>query len=279
MNEVERFAGAVWERHCPDQDRPPIWVERLLQPQRSLEKTRFQRVEFAGADRFRPRDPQWSAITYEQVGHLVGAPVATGRGAGYVPRAAKSEVRWAFEEFAVARLAPSRPFREPTCMPAGVPWWRRQLRQMRPRHDARSCCWYHGGGWHRVNAMAIEVLRRARAQGVDPDGMEGFATAHAVASGVTRWDTEALATLFSIANAIQPSSGTGYINGRHRTQAMLEAGIRRTVVLHLVDEPWPSRRRLPPVPPLCPGTHPVVPRRPGAHLAGLGPCGAPSSPS
>ncbi|ALO91340.1 Transposase [Streptomyces hygroscopicus subsp. limoneus] len=29
---------------------------------------------------------------------------------------------------------------------------------------------------------------------------------------------------------------TGYINGQHRAQAMLEAGVRRTVVLHHVDE-------------------------------------------
>ncbi|MGW2035242.1 hypothetical protein [Streptomyces sp. NPDC001811] len=235
VNGVERFAGAVWERHCPDQDQPPIWVEGRLRPQGSFEETHFQRVEFAGADRYLPRDPKWSVITHEQVRHLVGAPVATDRGAGYVPRAAEPGPRWVFEEFAVARLARPLPFREPACMPAGVPWWRRRLRQIRPRRDARSCCWYHAGDWHRVNVMATEVLRRARTQGVDPDRMEGLATAQAVAAGATRWETEALASLFSLANAIQPSSGTDYINGQHRAQAMLEAGVRR--VLRLVDEP------------------------------------------
>jgi hypothetical protein len=30
MNGVERLAAAVWERHCPDQDQPPVWVERQL---------------------------------------------------------------------------------------------------------------------------------------------------------------------------------------------------------------------------------------------------------
>lgn len=88
-----------------------------------------------------------------------------------------------FGEFAVARLARLRPFREPACMPAGVPWGRQVL----PRRGARTCCSYHGGDWHAVSAMALEVLERARVQSVDPDGMEKFATAHAAATGATRW--------------------------------------------------------------------------------------------
>ncbi|MGW2100164.1 hypothetical protein ACWCPX_21105 [Streptomyces olivaceoviridis] len=237
MNGAETFAGAVWERHCPDQDQPPVWVERQLWPQGPLEETCFQRVMFDGGDRYRLRGPKWSVITHEQLQDLVGAQVAKERGAGYVPRAAEPpKPQLLFAEFAVARLARPRPFREPACMPAGVPWWRRLLRQVLPRRGARSCCWYHGGDWHRVNTMAIEVLGRARAQGVDPAGMEEFATAHATTAGATGWETQALATLFNVANAIQPSRGTGYINGQHRAQAMLEAGVRRTVVLHHVDE-------------------------------------------
>jgi hypothetical protein len=194
-------------------------------------------VVFAGADRYRPRDPKWSVIAHEQLEDLVGAPVATDRGAGYVPRVAEPEPQPVFEEFAVARLPLPRPFREPACMPAGMPWWRRWLRQVLPRRGgARSCCWYHGGDWRTVNAMALEVLERARAQHVDPDDMEEFGTTHAAAAGATRWETEALATLFNIADAIQLSSEIGYINGQHRTQAMLEAGARRAVVLRYVDE-------------------------------------------
>ncbi|MFI0169502.1 hypothetical protein [Streptomyces sp. NPDC017095] len=237
MNGVERFAGAVWERHCPAEDQPPVWVERQLWPDRPRQATRFRRVVFAGAERYRPRSPKWSAITHDQLQGLVGAPVAADRGAGYVPRPAEPEPLLVFEEFAVACLARPAPFREPGCMPAGVRWWRRGLRQVVPRRGgARTCCWYHGGDWHRVTAMALQVLQSSRAQSVSPGGMEEFATAHAAEAGATRWETEALATLFSIADAIQPSSGTGYINGQHRSQAMLEAGVRRTVVLRHVDE-------------------------------------------
>ncbi|WP_331739637.1 hypothetical protein OG613_44165 (plasmid) [Streptomyces sp. NBC_00015] len=237
MNGVETFAGAVWEKHCSDQDLPPVWVERQLELQGALEETRFRRVGFAGADRYRPHGPSWSVITHEQLQDLVGATVATDRGAGYVPRPAEPEPQLVFAEYAVIRLARPEPFREPACMPAGVPWWRRWTRQVLPhRGDARTCCWYHGGDWHAVNAMALEVLERARARSVDPDDMQEFAIAHANAAGASRWQTEALASLFSVSNALQPASQTGYINGQHRAQAMLEAGVRRTVVLHHVDE-------------------------------------------
>ncbi|MCX4783881.1 MULTISPECIES: hypothetical protein [unclassified Streptomyces] len=236
MNGAERFAGAVWERHCPDQDLPPVWVERQIWPEGSRQQTRFRRVVFAGADRYRPHGPRWSVITEEELQDLLGATVATDRGADYVPRPAEPGPRLVFAEFAVAHLARPRPFREPACMPVGVPAWRRWARQILPRRTARTCCWYHGGDWHTVNAMAREVLQRARALSVEADDMEEFAVAHATTAGATRWETEALATLFNTADAIQPSSDTGYINGQHRAQAMLEAGVRRTVVLHLVDE-------------------------------------------
>ncbi|WP_153815741.1 hypothetical protein [Streptomyces sp. SUK 48] len=156
--------------------------------------------------------------------------------AGYVRRVAEPEPRLVFEEFAVVRLGRPRPFRQPVCMPAGVPGWRRWLRQVMPRRSARSCCWYHGGDWHAVSALALAVLRCARAQGVDGDGMKDFATDRAVAAGVTEWQAEALATWFSVGDAIQPGSQGGYVNGQHRAQAMLETGVRRMVVLRYVYE-------------------------------------------
>ncbi|MET8566035.1 hypothetical protein ABZV75_37800 [Streptomyces flaveolus] len=139
-----------------------------------------------------------------------------------MPSAARPEPQLLFAEFTGG---PPRPLREPTCMPAGAPRWRRPLRQVLPcRSGARSCCWYDGGDWHRVNTMAIEALRRAPTQGVDPDGMEEFATAHATTVGATAWESGGMATLFNVANTIQLSRGTGYINGRHRAQAMPESG-------------------------------------------------------
>ncbi|MGW2272592.1 hypothetical protein [Streptomyces yangpuensis] len=236
LNGAERFAAAVWERHCPEEDLPPVWVERQLWREGSVQETRFRRVVFAEANRYRLRRPRWSAITQEQLDALVGGAVETGRGAGYVPRLAEPDPQMLFEEFAVTRLARPRPFREPHCMPAGVPWWRRWLRQVMPQEATRTCCWYHGGDWHRVNAMALQVLRGARAQSLRAEDVEEFAVAYAALVGATDWETEALATLFNTWDAIQPDSEGGYINGQHRSQAMLEAGVRRTVVLRHVYE-------------------------------------------
>ncbi|MFD9565824.1 hypothetical protein [Streptomyces sp. NPDC059994] len=67
--------------------------------------------------------------------------------------------------------------------------------------------------------------------------MEEFAIAHADAAGASRWQMEALATMFNTADAIQPDSDNGYINRQHRAQAMLEQGVRRTIVLRHIDEP------------------------------------------
>ncbi|MFE9637037.1 hypothetical protein [Streptomyces sp. NPDC006463] len=236
MNGAESYAGAVWERHCPDEDLPPVWVEWQLWPEGGSQTSRFRRVVFADADRYRPSGPRWTAITHEQLLDLVGAPVATDRGTGYVRRPVEPEPQLVFEEFAVTRLARPRPFREPQCMPVGVPWWRRWMRQVLPRRAGRTCCWYHGGDWHSVNAMARQVLRDSRAQSVGAEDVQGFAVAYAASVGATDWETEALASLFSTWDAIQPDSEAGYINGQHRSQAMLEAGVRRTVVLRHVHE-------------------------------------------
>ncbi|TLQ39187.1 hypothetical protein [Streptomyces marianii] len=234
-NGAERFAAAVWERHCPEQDLPPVWVERQLWGEDSLQETRFRRVVFAETDRYRPRQPRWRAITPEQLETLVGGPVETGRGTGYVPRPDEPEPQPVFEAYAVVRLARPKPFRAPACMPAGVPWWRRWTRQLLPNRTVRTCCWYHGGDWHKVNALALEALRRSREQAVDPDDMREFAVSHAAAAGATDWETEALATLFCLGDAIQPDREVRYINGQHRAQAMLDAGVRRTVVLRHIQ--------------------------------------------
>ncbi|MFE9769441.1 hypothetical protein ACFYPC_33815 [Streptomyces sp. NPDC005808] len=238
-NAAEAFAGAVWERYCPDEELPPVWVQRHLDSGGTALSTGFQRVRFAKARPYRPQQPRWSTITAEQLEALVGARVDEDRGAGYVPRPEEPEPQLVFEAFAVVRLARPRPFRESQCMRAGVTWRQRWARQVLPRRGTRECCWYHGGDWHAVSAMALDVLKRARAQSVAPEEMGEYAVAHAAAAaaGVSRWQIEALASLFSVANAIQPARGPGYVNGQHRAQALLDAGVRRSVVLRMVWAP------------------------------------------
>jgi hypothetical protein len=68
--------------------------------------------------------------------------------------------------------------------------------------------------------------------------MEDYAFQQAAAAGEDPWHVQALATLFSTADAIQPDE-QGYTNGQHRAQTMLDAGVRRTVVLRYVWQPDP----------------------------------------
>ncbi|MFF3326499.1 hypothetical protein [Streptomyces sp. NPDC002889] len=237
-NAAEAFAGAVWERHCPGEELPPIWVQLQLGRGGEPGLTGFRRVRFAEAERYRPRGPRWSAISPQQLEALVGSPVEADRGSGFVPRPQDPEPQLVFEPFAVVRLGRPRPFRAPACMLAGVGWRRRFMRQLLPyRGPARDCCWYHGGDWHAVAAMALDVLKRARAQRVAADDMEQYAVEQAAAARATAWQTQALATLFSTADAIQPDSQAGYINGQHRAQALLEAGVHRIVVLRTLTAP------------------------------------------
>ncbi|MGW3196727.1 hypothetical protein ACWDBD_19460 [Streptomyces sp. NPDC001118] len=231
---AEWLAGAVWERHCPEEELPPVWIHLKLMRAGKLGPMGIRHGQFTQTDRYWPQGPLFTTITHERLQALVGVPVAMDRGTGYVPRPEEAEERRAFEKFAVVRFARPEPFRAQVCMPAGVPWWLRWARQVLPRRGARSCCWYHGGDWHAVSAMALQVLKRARTQCVNLEDMEEFAVAHAVAAGATDWETEALATLFDTADAIQPDRERRYINGQHRAQAMLEAGVRRTVVLRTV---------------------------------------------
>ncbi|MFM9452501.1 hypothetical protein [Streptomyces europaeiscabiei] len=157
MNGVERFAGAVWERHCPAEGVPPVWVERQLWPEGSIQEVRFRRVVFAEADRYRPRGPKWSVITHEQLQDLVGAPVATDRGADYVPHAAEPEPR-----LVCGRPAVRAPSRRP-----GPP------RYARVSHaEAVPACAGRGRqGRQASDTSAASARPRARTGGVAAGGM------------------------------------------------------------------------------------------------------------
>jgi hypothetical protein len=93
-----RYAAAVWELLCPQEERPPVWVERRLEPdsEHRLEERSLQQVTFAGVGGHQLRDPKWAPITHRQLEALVDAPVDPGRGDGSVPRPAEPKERLVF---------------------------------------------------------------------------------------------------------------------------------------------------------------------------------------
>lgn len=230
-NAAERFAAAVWERHCPEEKQPPVWVQRQLL--HDDDEADFQLVTFKESEPYRLARPGWRTITSAQMEELVGGPVATDRGSGYVEPVPEPEPEAQFRVMAVCRLPRPHPFREDDCMPKGTPWWRRWLRQAVPTRNPRNCCWYHRGDWHALSRIAITVLAQAEESGVSAEDMADFADDYAMAVRASQWQREALDSLFSIGTAIQ-ADRRGYVNGQHRAQAMLDAGVHRTIVLRTV---------------------------------------------
>ena len=64
-------------------------------------------------------------------------------------------------------------------MTARISWWRRLARQMAPGRGARDYCWYHGGDWHRVSALAIQLAREAQRAGTAFEDVPGYARENA----------------------------------------------------------------------------------------------------
>ncbi|MER6399319.1 hypothetical protein ABT263_25225 [Kitasatospora sp. NPDC001603] len=221
-NACEDYVEAVWERLCPDEALPPLWVQRQLYDDETRWGTaEFELVTFERAEPYRVGAPRWRTITPSQLAELVGTPVAEDRGEGYVPRELPPVPELRFRVMNVADLGIPHPFRV-QCMTTGTP---------RPGRGGRSCCWYHRGDWQAANELAFTILAEATTAGVTVKGMAKFAHQRAVAAGVDDWQRSAVDSLLRMGVAIVPDGSGGFINGQHRTRAMLDAGVLRTIVL------------------------------------------------
>lgn len=101
---------------------------------------------------------------------------------------------------------------------------------------ARDCCYYHSVDWRAVSAAAIRIVRRARREGLAGEAIGERADELAEPQGLTGEEELALAELLTDHSGIQPGRRAllgrrYYTNGRHRTSAMLDSGVRRTVVI------------------------------------------------
>lgn len=231
-NAAEHYAAAVWRRYFPDDAEPPIWIQLvLLGGDSPLEG--FQAVKFTVTGPHRLERPNWEPLRPQEVAALVGGEVDPGRGEGYIPAPAEPEAEFFYRVAWVAALPRPEPFREPACMPRGTSWPRRLGRQLLPRRSARSCCWYHGGDWHRVSRAAIRLVRAARKAEVPTDDIYLWCKERIRQQNLSEWEIAALDSLLAGPGiGIQPSEGGhSYINGQHRAQAMLDTGVHRTVVI------------------------------------------------
>ncbi|PIM69664.1 hypothetical protein CTU88_27210 [Streptomyces sp. JV178] len=110
-NVAESCAAAVWRQHCPEQELPPVWIERQL-PGAFDDEPDFRLVTFGETAPYQVHLPGWHKISAEQLVRLVGGPVAEDRGEGYVPSELAPEPELRFKAIGLWRMARPRPFRE-----------------------------------------------------------------------------------------------------------------------------------------------------------------------
>lgn len=230
------YAAEVWRRHFPGSAEPPVWITLQLAPC-SLEERRPQRFSLVTFRLWEPYAMSWPQrfpMTDADVAALVGAPVGRDRGDGYQPWPTEPDpepvwlVAWTI-------LLPRPEGMDRGCITAAPPWWRCLARQVIPSRTTRDCCYYHRVNWRQVSAAAVRVTRQARREGLGGEAFGDRAAALAAAQGLPAQEEEALAELLAEYSAIQPGPRfrlrAGYTNGRHRTTAMLDVGVRRTVIV------------------------------------------------
>lgn len=75
-----------------------------------------------------------------------------------------------------------------------------------------------------------------RPSGVAGEDIYGHVIAQAEAAGITGWQLDALDCLVNSFDGIQlDTDGNGrrfFVNGQHKTRAMLDQGVRRTIIVH-----------------------------------------------
>ncbi|MEU4814898.1 hypothetical protein AB0G03_04520 [Micromonospora aurantiaca] len=230
INAAESCAAMVWRTYLPDEPEPPIWIQRFLADD---DPDRFDLVTFTVTEDGQLRAPRWRPLSDAEVDQLVGQAVDRDRGSGFTPWPEEQvEDRRRYAAAWVALFPRPEPFRE-SCMAAGLPWWRRLARQVAPRRDGRDCCWYHGVDWHRVCALAVRLASEAQRGGTAFEDIPGYVRGRAAGLDLSRWEREALdSLLFDTVRPYRPlrDRTLGYNNGQHRAQAMLDAGVRRTLV-------------------------------------------------
>jgi hypothetical protein len=85
--------------------------------------------------------------------------------------------------------------------------------------------------------MALRIFAQVRRREPIPGEAQTDAVQQASTGGTSGWIEEALESL--LMDPIQPEREIGYINGRHRAKAMLDAGVHRTLVARWIDPRTP----------------------------------------
>jgi hypothetical protein len=113
----------------------------------------------------------------------------------------------------------------------------------RGRFVPRTCCWYHQGSWEEASQTAIALTLAAQTDGVPAGAIEEHVLSAAEDQGISGWVMDAIETLFWSPIRLDGDpddpddlyeDGTVLLfEGRHRVTAMLDQGVRQTLIAHL----------------------------------------------
>lgn len=94
-----------------------------------------------------------------------------------------------------------------------------------------SCCEYHQGDWRLVSAVAVDAVEKAVSEGLSGEAVGHRARELGQDSFLVGEQKRALRSLLgSDSISLDFSPLPRYVNGRHRTQAMKDMGVERTVI-------------------------------------------------
>jgi hypothetical protein len=242
INGAERYAEESWRRFARGDKKPPLWVSNypMEDPMEDEDgeiiegkwwpgEAHLRIVNFQVLGKYTLSGPAWYGLKEWELAELVGQPVDLTRGSGFkapppIPDpVVRHEVRW------LLRLPKTKPFKA-ACMGDTGRRWRRVPRLMFPHRRPLPCCWYHGGDWLTVCAMAVRLVRRAQAQGLQGRALVTYVRAQPEVVDLDSWQVEAFDSLLTDGISVEDGS---WVNGQHRAQAMMDAGVRRTVLTQL----------------------------------------------
>ena len=143
--------------------------------------------------------------------------------------------QWHHDIVDVAHLPTPEEIEHPACMTGRLlPGIRRRIRQLAPRPALRDCSDYHGQDWALASETAIRLLEQAKAEGIDGESASERVVELAEAEGISEKDADAVGCLVDTCDPLMLDDEGGIYGGRHRIQAMINQGVRRTVLLRLV---------------------------------------------
>jgi hypothetical protein len=228
-NGAEAFAESAWKTHLPDDDAPPTWIEHYVADP-AFGQDHWMQVTFSIDSSGRLSDPRWGKSSLAEVASMVDTEVDPGRGDQYQAPAPEEPRSLKFRFVAIRKLPDPTPFRAPDCMPSTHGWLQRLWRQVFPVHTTRQCCWYHGGDWHQVTRLLVEETRRSAPDGLLLDGDEREAVIRGIEARTDEDSWLCRAALSVLLDPMGANAG-GWVNGQHRGQAMIDAGVRQTLLL------------------------------------------------